>query len=141
MSDVMNIGQAAQASGVSAKMIRHYEHIGLLPAPDRTERRRRIYAEADLHRLAFIRHARDLGLTIDAIRALIELSQHPERPCHDADRIAAEQLATVRRKIDRLRKLEAELERITSHCHSDQIRDCYVIRALANHDLCHDEHD
>ena len=72
---------------------------------------------------------------------LIELSQHPERPCHDADRIAAEQLATVRRKIDRLRKLEAELERITSHCHSDQISDCYVIRALANHDLCADEHD
>ena len=138
---MLTIGDLSTATGVKVPTIRYYEQMGLLSPTERSEGNQRRYSGEERDRLAFIRHARDLGLTLDAIRELIELSQHPERPCHDADRIAAEQLTTVRRKIERLQKLEAELVRITSHCHSDQIRDCYVIRALANHDLCQDEHD
>ncbi|HEV7248001.1 MAG TPA: helix-turn-helix domain-containing protein [Shinella sp.] len=138
---MLTIGDLSKATGVKVPTIRYYEQMGLLSHAERSEGNQRRYSNGERERLAFIRHARDLGLTIDAIRALIELSQHPERPCQDADRIAAEQLATVRQKIANLRKLEAELERITTHCHTNQVRDCYVIRALANHDLCHDEHD
>ena len=138
---MLTIGKLGASAGVKVPTIRYYEQMGLLSPTERSEGNQRRYSGEERDRLAFIRHARDLGLTLDAIRELIELSQHPERPCHDADRIAAEQLTTVRRKIERLQKLEAELVRITSHCHSDQIRDCYVIRALANHDLCQDEHD
>ncbi|MDX3972624.1 helix-turn-helix domain-containing protein [Shinella sp.] len=138
---MLTIGDLSKATGVKVPTIRYYEQMGLLSHAERSEGNQRRYSNGERERLAFIRHARDLGLTIDAIRALIELSQHPERPCQDADRIAAEQLSTVRQKIARLRKLEAELERITTHCHTNQVRDCYVIRALANHDLCHDEHD
>ena len=138
---MLTIGDLSKATGVKVPTIRYYEQMGLLSHAERSEGNQRRYSSGERERLAFIRHARDLGLTIDAIRELIDLSQHPERPCHDADRIAAEQLTTVRRKIERLQKLEAELVRITSYCHSDQVRDCYVIRALANHDLCQDEHD
>ena len=138
---MLTIGDLSKSTGVKVPTIRYYEQMGLIAPAERSEGNQRRYSTGERDRLTFIRHARDLGLTLDAIRELIELSQHPERPCRDADRIAAEQLAAVRRKIERLRKLEAELTRITSHRHSDQIRDCYVIRALANHDLCHDEHD
>ena len=138
---MLTIGDLSKATGVKVPTIRYYEQMGLLSHGERSEGNQRRYSSEERDRLAFIRHARDLGLTIDAIRELIELSQHPEHPCRDADRIAAEQLATVRRKIARLKKLEAELERITSHRHCDQISDCYVIRALANHDLCQDDHD
>src|SRR3546814_19536887 len=86
-------------------------------------------------RLSFIKHARELGLTIEAIRELIELSQQPEKPCAEADRIDAEQLVTVREQIDRLKKLEAELERISTDCQTTQVSDRYVIRAPANPDL------
>ena len=138
---MLTIGDLSRATGVKVPTIRYYEQMGLLAPAERSEGNQRRYSTGERDRLAFIRHARDLGLTLDAIRELIELSQHPEHPCRDADRIAAEQLAAVRRKIARLRKLEAELERITTHRHSNQISDCYVIRALANHDLCSDEHD
>jgi len=138
---MLTIGDLSKATGVKVPTIRYYEQMGLLSHAERSEGNQRRYSSGERERLAFIRHARDLGLTIDAIRELIDLSQHPERPCHDADRIAAEQLVTVRQKIARLQKLEAELERITTHCHSNQVRDCYVIRALANHDLCQDDHD
>jgi DNA-binding transcriptional MerR regulator len=138
---MLTIGDLSKATGVKIPTIRYYEQMGLLSHAGRSEGNQRRYSTEERERLAFIRHARDLGLTIDAIRELIELSQHPEHPCRDADRIAAEQLATVRQKIARLRKLEAELERITTHRHANQISDCYVIRALANHDLCSDEHE
>ncbi|MCP8895034.1 helix-turn-helix domain-containing protein [Shinella daejeonensis] len=138
---MLTIGDLSKSTGVKIPTIRYYEQMGLLSHAQRTEGNQRRYSTVERDRLSFIRHARDLGLTIDAIRELIDLSQHPERPCRDADRIAAEQLATVRRKIVRLKKLETELERIATHCHSNQIRDCYVIRALANHDLCSENHD
>ncbi|MGE7370573.1 MerR family transcriptional regulator [Neorhizobium sp. NPDC001467] len=138
---MLTIGDLSRATGVKVPTIRYYEQMGLLSHSERSEGNQRRYSRAERERLSFIRHARDLGLKIESIRELIELSQHPEKPCAQADRIAAEQLSEVREKIARLKKLEAELERITTHCHVNHVGDCYVIRALANHDLCTTDHN
>jgi DNA-binding transcriptional MerR regulator len=137
---MFSIGEMARRSGVKVPTIRYYEQMGLIEEPGRTQGNQRRYGKAELDRLVFIKHARDLGITIEAIRDLIELSGHPERPCTHADRIAAERLAEVRQKIARLRRLETELERITTHCEGETVRECYVIRALAHHALCQAEH-
>lgn len=137
---MLTIGDLAKSTGVKVPTIRYYEQMGLLTHTERSEGNQRRYSRREQERLSFIRHARELGLTIEAIRELIDLSEHPELPCADADRIAAEQLQVVRDKIARLKKLEMELERITTHCHGSQIRDCYVIQALANHELCETDH-
>ncbi|WP_157015014.1 MerR family transcriptional regulator [Mesorhizobium xinjiangense] len=135
-----SIGEMARRSGVKVPTIRYYEQMGLLAAPGRTDGNQRRYGEDELERLVFVRHARDLGIAIDAIRELLELSGHPDRPCRDADRIAAEHLQAVREKIARLQRLEAELDRIATHCEGDTVKDCYVIQALGRHDLCENEH-
>ncbi|CAH2402971.1 MerR family transcriptional regulator [Mesorhizobium ventifaucium] len=135
-----SIGDLSRRTGVKAPTIRYYEQMGLLEAPQRSEGNQRRFAKAELERLAFIRHARDLGLTINSIRQLIDLSGHADRPCADADRIAKEQLASVRDRIAKLQKLEEELERIATCCTGETIGDCYVIRALSNHSLCGHEH-
>lgn len=137
---MLTIGELSKSTGVKIPTIRYYEETGLLSLPERSEGNQRRYTRRQLEQLAFIRHARELGLTIDAIRELIELSQHPEQPCKEADRIAEEQLYIIREKISRLQKLEAELLRITSHDHANQVSQCYVIQALANHDLCSADH-
>lgn len=134
------IGQLSRRTGVKVPTIRWYEQAGLLDAPGRTAGNQRRYAAADLERLAFVRHARDLGFDLAAIRQLLDLSAHPERPCADADAIAAAQLAEVRDRIARLRRLESELARMTaSHAHGTAAQ-CYVLRSLADHDLCEGEH-
>ena len=136
-----SIGDLSRRTGVKVPTIRYYEQMGLIAAAHRSEGNQRRYERADLERLAFIRHARDLGLDIPAIRELIRLSEHSQQPCADADRIAAEHLAAVREKIARLRKLEQELDRIVSHCDGGHsIEECYVIRALSDHGLCESEH-
>ncbi|MFC5443861.1 MerR family transcriptional regulator [Rhizobium halophytocola] len=136
-----SIGELSRRTGVKVPTIRYYEQMGLIEAAERTGGNQRRYEKGDLERLTFIRHARDLGFPIEAIRELISLSGHPGRPCDRADTIAAEQLAQVREKIARLQKLESELQRITGHCDGDHaIEDCYVIRALSDHGLCESEH-
>ncbi|GEC40191.1 transcriptional regulator [Sinorhizobium meliloti] len=140
MGRMYTIGDLSRRTGVKIPTIRYYEQMGLLAAPERSEGNQRRYEKRELETLAFIRHARDLGLSIEAIRDLLALSEHPERPCGEADRIATEHLASVREKIAQLRRLEHELERIVA-CHGDHtIGDCYVIRALADHSLCGNEH-
>ena len=134
------IGELSKLTGVKVPTIRYYEQMQLITAPDRSQGNQRRYEKSDLERLAFIRHARDLGLSIDAIRELIALSRHPQDPCVAADRIARDHLTDVRMKIEQLRKLEHELERIVSHCDGHSIEDCYVIRALSDHGLCDHEH-
>tara|TARA_R110002051_G_scaffold140684_2_gene213758 strand:- start:1171 stop:1587 length:417 start_codon:yes stop_codon:yes gene_type:complete len=138
---MLTIGDLSKTTGVKVPTIRYYEQMGLLSHAERSQGNQRRYSRSESERLSFIKHARELGLTIEAIRELIELSQHPERPCADADRIATAQLTAVRRKIERLKILEAELERISTQCDSGSVRDCYVIKALANHDLCETDHD
>jgi DNA-binding transcriptional MerR regulator len=135
-----SIGDLSRRAGVKVPTIRYYEQMGLISAPDRTEGNQRRYENSDLERLTFIRHARDLGFPIEAIRELLTLSRHPEEPCERADRIAREQLDDVREKIARLKKLETELARIVSHADCHTVGDCYVIRALSDHGLCEHEH-
>ena len=137
----MTIGALSRQTGVKVPTIRYYEQIGLLSEPGRTAGNQRRYDPADLERLQFIRHARDLGFSLENIRALTDLSDHPTRPCADANRIAADQLTAVRDRIARLQKLEAELDRIANHCGATgTAQDCYVLHALSDHGLCDTDH-
>ena len=137
---MFSIGDLSRRTGVKVPTIRYYEQMGLVAAPERSEGNQRRYSRQELERLAFIRHARDLGFAVEDIRALIDLSGHPEQPCSHADQIAQEQLISVREKIAQLKRLETELERIASCCDGKTVGDCYVIRALSDHALCADEH-
>ena len=137
---MLSIGKLSQLADVKIPTIRYYEKIGLLSQPMRSDGNQRRYAKRELERLSFIRHARDLGLSIEAIRELIELSNHPEMPCVDADRIARQHLNQVKQRITLLRNLETELERIVAGCDANQIGECYVIKSLADHTLCQIEH-
>lgn len=137
----VTIGEAARESGVKVTTIRFYEERGLLPAPPRSEGGQRLYAARDLARLRFIRHARDLGFGMEAIRGLLDLSAHPDQPCAAADRLAEERLADVRRRIDALKGLEAELERMLAACRGGQAERCAVLESLADHAHCREPHD
>ncbi|KPF46722.1 MerR family transcriptional regulator [Rhizobium sp. G187] len=137
---MFSIGDLSRRAGVKVPTIRYYEQMGLIAAPDRTEGNQRRYEKTDLDRLTFIRHARDLGFPIEAIRELLTLSRHPEEPCARADTIAKVQLDEVREKIAKLRKLEDELARIVTQCNHHTVGQCYVIQSLADHGLCEGEH-
>ena len=135
-----SIGEISHRAGVKVPTIRYYEQMGLLDAPERTRGNQRRYTKSQLERLTFIRHGRDLGLAISQIRELIALSGDPEKPCHEADRIASEHLTNIRQKIRQLKGLETELKRITSLCEGKNIGECYVIQSLADHSLCKTAH-
>jgi DNA-binding transcriptional MerR regulator len=135
-----SIGGLSKLTQVKVPTIRYYEQIGLIDTPSRTQGNQRRYSKSDLDRLAFVRHARELGLPLDAIRELIALGEHPDRSCADADRIAAEQLAEVRQRIQRLRRLETELQRISKGCRSGTVQECYVLQSLSDHRLCAGDH-
>jgi len=126
------IGEAARQSGVKVPTIRYYEQIGLLPAASRTEGNRRLYDRRDLDRLAFIRHARELGFEVDAIRTLLSLQDKPEQSCAAADAIAKARLTEVDKRIASLNALRDELLRMVKQCASGRIGDCHVIETLAD---------
>jgi len=132
----MPIGRLAKATDVKVPTIRFYEQIGLLPTPQRTDSDRRVYGEAAVKRLAFIKHARQLGFSVEAIRDLLDLSDHPHRPCEQANRLAAEQLQAVKEKIAQLSALRAELERMVGAGCAGEVADCRVIEALGDSALC-----
>lgn len=134
---MFSIGQLSRRTGVKIPTIRYYEEMGLMAAPERSAGNQRRYDAAGLERLGFIRHARDLGFPIGAIAALIELQEHPDRSCREATEIARAQLAAVSAKIARLKSLERELRRIVGGCAGKGAsQDCYVLAALADHELC-----
>jgi DNA-binding transcriptional MerR regulator len=136
-----SIGQLSKNTGVKVTTIRYYEEIGILTEPERTQGRQRRYNSAALERLRFIKHARDLGFTIQAIASLIQLQESPERSCKEATDIACEQLLDVRRRIKQLCSLEKELARITKGCSGEGMsQSCYVLAALADHELCDKDH-
>jgi DNA-binding transcriptional MerR regulator len=126
------IGEIAHLSGVKVPTIRYYEQIGLLPAPRRTPANRRLYSAVELRRLEFIRHARELGFAIDAIRALLTLQDRPEQSCAAADAIARARLAEIERRIASLTALKRELEEMIVQCSRGKMGKCRVIEALAN---------
>ncbi len=138
---MFSIGQISKRTGVKVPTIRYYEQKGLLAAPERTEGNQRRYGSAELERLGFVKHARELGFSLQAISDLIELQEHPDRSCKEASDIASEQLKLVRTKIDRLKRLERELNRISVGCSGDGVAEhCYVLTSLADHYLCQTDH-
>ncbi len=130
-----SIGTVAKAARTSPETVRHYEKIGLIPPPPRSNGRR-VYGVAHRDRLIFIRHARALGFGLEAIRTLLDLSDHPGRDCAEADRLASQQLADVQSKIARLSALQTELERMVTECRHGTSAECRVIAVLSDHDLC-----
>ncbi len=127
------IGDLARQTGTTVETIRWYERDGTMPAPARTEGGRRLYTQAHLDRLAFIRHARELGFPLGDVRALLQLTDKPESSCAEADMIARGHLGAVRSRIARLKALEAELERMLDACEHGKVAVCRVIQVLANH--------
>ena len=137
------IGDLARQTGTKVETIRWYERAGIMPAPARTEGGHRAYTRANLDRLAFIRHARELGFPLENVRALLNLSDDPDRPCIEADAIARGHLGSVRSRIARLQALEAELVRMVDACGHGKVGECRVIEVLANqsHEHClHQDH-
>ena len=126
----MNIGRAAAASGVSAKMLRHYEAIGLMPKAKRTSSNYRHYTDSDVHTLRFIRTARDLGFPIDDIRALLALWRDRARPSRDVKRLAERHAGELRTRITELEAMLAALEHLARNCHGDDRPDCPILDGL-----------
>jgi Cu(I)-responsive transcriptional regulator len=127
----MNIGELARAAETNAETIRYYERIGLLPAPPRTSGNYRDYSAAHVSRLSFTRRARDLGFSIDQIRALLGLSDQKNQLCDAVDAVAREHLAEVKRKLADLTALRRELESLIGQCRHGTIADCRILEALA----------
>lgn len=138
---MLTIGSLARETGTKVQTIRYYEQIGLMPEPGRTEGGQRRYDDAGQDRLAFIRHARQLGFPLEAIRELLDLSDHPNRPCHEADAIARRQLKQVRQRLARLEALRIELERMVHECSGGRTADCRVLEVLRDHSECLTDHD
>jgi Cu(I)-responsive transcriptional regulator len=126
----MNIGDAARASGVSAKMIRHYESIGLFGAAARSDSGYRVYGEREVHLLRFIRHSRDLGFSLEQIRALLGLWQDRDRPSRQVRALAQTHLAELEAKLAELQAMKATLEHLVHACHGDERPDCPILDTL-----------
>jgi MerR family copper efflux transcriptional regulator len=128
---LLNIGEAAQASGVSAKMIRHYEETGLVPKAGRTQSGYRVYREADVHRLRFVRRARDMGFSMKEIEALLGLWNDRRRASSEVKRLATKHIADLDQKIAELQAMRRSLAELSRHCHGDHRPDCPILEDLA----------
>ncbi len=131
----ITIGRVAEATGCKVQTIRYYEQIGILPEPLRSEGNQRLYGEDTVERLVFVRHARELGFPLDAVREILSLADNPNQPCEAADAIARRQLKAVERRIASLEALRVELSRMIEH-RGGKIADCRVIKVLGDHAQC-----
>jgi len=127
----MNIGEASKASGVSVKMLRYYESIGLLPRAQRTESGYRVYRAEEVSALRFIRNARDLGFSLDEIEALLGLWRDRARTSAEVKRHAEAHIADLDEKIAVLQQMRDGLRHLAAHCHGDDRPDCPIIEGLA----------
>ncbi|WP_416899493.1 MAG: MerR family transcriptional regulator [Minwuia sp.] len=134
------IGKLAKRTGTKVQTIRYYEQIELMPEPGRTEGGQRRYGDAELDRLSFIRHARQLGFSLEAIRELLDLSDNPDRPCDEADVIARRQLKQVEQRLSRLNALRTELKRMVRECGGGRASNCRVLEVLRDHSECLTDH-
>ena len=126
----LNIGEAAARSGVSAKMVRHYESLGLLPKVRRTDSGYRQYGEAEVHTLRFIRRARNLGFSMTEIAELLKLWQNRRRSSAAVKRIAQAHVADLERRIAEMRAMKEALEQLAASCHGDHRPDCPILDDL-----------
>ena len=131
MPGPLMIGNLAAATGTKVNTVRYYEDIGLMPRPARTDSGRRTYGTPDVERLAFIRHGRALGFSIDQVRSLLTLSGDPNRDCSDVAALANQHLRDVEERINRLERLRSELVKIAVSCAGGRAADCSIITAIA----------
>src|SRR5688572_22638750 len=136
----LNIGDASRESGVSAKMIRHYESLGLLKAAKRTLAGYRIYETADVHTLRFIRRARDLGFSMKDVQQLLGLWRNRRRASADVRRVAQAHIAELERRIAKMQSMRRTLEHLSRHCRGDHRPDCPILDDLA-HEAARSEGD
>lgn len=127
----MNIGQAATASGVTAKMIRYYESIGLVPAAQRTDSGYRVYGQREVHTLRFIRRARKLGFSLERIAELLSLWQDGSRASADVKRIALNHVAELEQRIRELTEMRDTIATLAACCHGDDRPDCPILQGIA----------
>ena len=132
--EAMNIGRAAAASGVSAKMIRHYEVVGLMPAPKRTESGYRQYNGTEVHTLRFIRQARDLGFSIQEIGELLSLWHNRKRPSRLVKAMAEVHIQALEQKAQELLAMKSTLEHLVHCCHGDDRPECPILDVLASNE-------
>lgn len=133
MQKSLSIGDVSRATGVKPTTIRWYEAEGLLPEPGRTAGGQRAYSPADVRRLGFIRHARELGFGMPAIRTLLDLSARPEQDCGEAHSAAIVQIKAIEAKLQQLKALRAELLRVANACRGGRVAECRIIETLADH--------
>jgi DNA-binding transcriptional MerR regulator len=132
MADI-SIGELSRRSGVKVPTIRYYEQAGLLPVPERTEGYQRRYGRVAVDRLNFIRHARELGFEVSAVRELLTLSEQPYLPCAEVDSIASRHVANIDRRIAQLVALRRELQHSLDACGHGRVGECRVIESLAEY--------
>ncbi|QEY65077.1 Cu(I)-responsive transcriptional regulator [Metapseudomonas lalkuanensis] len=133
----MNIGQAAKKSGLTSKMIRYYEGIGLLPEAGRSDSGYRQYSSQDLHTLAFIKRSRDLGFSLEEVGRLLELWQDRQRASADVKALARDHIEALNRKIGELAGLRDTLQELVDHCQGDHRPDCPILKDLESGGCCH----
>ncbi|MBK9080648.1 MAG: Cu(I)-responsive transcriptional regulator [Rhizobiales bacterium] len=132
----MNIGQAARASGVSAKMIRYYESVGLIAAPGRTQANYRVYDAADVHALRFVRRARSLGFSLAETQTLLGLWRDRARASADVKAVATQHVRDLEAKIAELQAMARTLKHLAEHCHGDGRPDCPILDDLSGDGCC-----
>lgn len=137
---MLAIGTLSKKTGTKVQTIRYYEQIGLMNEAGRSAGGQRRYYEADLDRLAFIRHSRQLGFSLESIRELLDLSDNPAQSCAEADSIARRQLVQVEQRMKRLQALKKELKRMVAECDGDSVAECKVLEVLRDHSECLTEH-
>ena len=126
-----NIGEASALTGVSAKMIRHYESTGLIPPASRTFANYRLYSDADLHRLRFIKRSRTLGFSMKQIEQLLGLWSDPGRSSAEVKQLALAHAHDLSQRIAEMQAMQRTLERLAKHCHGDNRPDCPILDDLA----------
>ena len=133
-AEQFNIGEAASRSGVSAKMVRHYESLGLLPTVARTDSGYRRYSDKEVHSLRFIRRARELGFSMAEIAELLKLWQNRRRASADVKRIAQRHVADLDRRMAAMAEMRDSLKHLADCCQGDQCPDCPILEELSGHE-------
>jgi DNA-binding transcriptional MerR regulator len=137
---MFSIGDLSKQTGVKIPTIRYYEKMGLIGFSSRSAGNQRRYRQAELERLSFIRHARELGFTLENIRELVAINHDQGQTCSEIHNITTLHLKLVKQRIAKLKSLERELKRIEACCEEEVVSECRIIQALADHSLCKGSH-